>query len=194
MNGANRTLSLALVLLAALSVTACGGKKSRTPATVPGSGSASAPRPAPAPSPPPSSPGSESGSSLSSFEDGDILSQSLEDLNAASPLVDIHFEFDSAALSEEAKQTLERHAEWLTRYPSVTILIEGHCDERGTVEYNLALGERRAMAAYNYLQSLGVPADRLKTISYGKEFPLDPAHNEAAWARNRRGHFVITSK
>ena len=72
-------------------------------------------------------------------------------------------------------------------------MIEGHCDERGTVEYNLALGERRATAVYNYLVSLGIESPRLKTISYGKEFPLDPGHNEDAWARNRRGHFEITA-
>ena len=89
---------------------------------------------------------------------------------------------------------LESHARWLKRFRSVIVLVEGHCDERGTVEYNLALGERRAMAAYNYLLSLGVAADQLKTISYGKEFPLDPGHTEGAWARNRRCHFVITAK
>jgi peptidoglycan-associated lipoprotein len=127
-------------------------------------------------------------------EDADILSKTLDEINADSPLTDIHFEYDSAALTSRARATLESHAQWLRRFPSVTVLIEGHCDERGTVEYNLALGERRAMGAYNYLISLGVAADQLKTISYGKEFPLDPGHTEAAWARNRRGHFVITSK
>jgi peptidoglycan-associated lipoprotein len=127
-------------------------------------------------------------------EESDILSQSLDELNADSPLADILFGYDSAVLTPEARSRLESHAQWLRRFSSVTVLVEGHCDERGTVEYNLALGERRAMAAYNYLQSLGVPATRLKTISYGKEFPLDPGHNESAWARNRRCHFVITSK
>lgn len=127
-------------------------------------------------------------------EDSDILSQSLDELNADSPLSDILFDYDSAILSPEARSRLESHAQWLRRFSSITVLLEGHCDERGTVEYNLALGERRAMAAYNYLQSLGIPATRLKSISYGKEFPLDPAHNESAWTRNRRCHFVITSK
>jgi peptidoglycan-associated lipoprotein len=127
-------------------------------------------------------------------EDSDILSQSLDELNADSPLSDILFGYDTAVLTPEARSDLESHAQWLRRFSSITILIEGHCDERGTVEYNLALGERRAMAAYNYLQSLGIATTRLKTISYGKEFPLDPAHNESAWARNRRCHFVITSK
>ena len=127
-------------------------------------------------------------------ESDDILSMSLEDINAQSPLDDIHFDYDSAELSGEARSTLDTNVQWLRRNPSVTILIEGHCDERGTVEYNLALGERRSMAAYNFMVSSGLPSERIKTISYGKEFPLDPGHDEAAWARNRRAHFVITSK
>jgi peptidoglycan-associated lipoprotein len=127
-------------------------------------------------------------------ESDDILSMSLEDINAQSPLDDIHFDYDSAELSGEARSTLDANVQWLRRNPSVTILIEGHCDERGTVEYNLALGERRAMAAYNFMVSSGLPSERIKTISYGKEFPVDPGHDEAAWARNRRAHFVITSK
>ena len=81
----------------------------------------------------------------------------------------------------------------LLDHSRITILIEGHCDERGTTEYNLALGERRAMAAQNFLLNLGVPPERMRTISYGKEFPINPGHNETAWANNRRGHFVITS-
>ncbi|MGH9334498.1 MAG: OmpA family protein, partial [Vicinamibacteria bacterium] len=95
---------------------------------------------------------------------------------------------------DEGRSTLDRNADWLKRHASVTVLIEGHCDERGTVEYNLALGERRASAVYNYLMSLGIPAGRLKTISYGKEFPMDLGHTEEAWARNRRAHFEITAK
>jgi peptidoglycan-associated lipoprotein len=82
----------------------------------------------------------------------------------------------------------------LKQYATWVITIEGHADERGTAEYNLALGERRALAARNYLISLGIAADRLRTISYGKEFPFDPLHSEAAWSKNRRAHFVITAK
>ena len=118
----------------------------------------------------------------------------LDAVNAAEPLEDVHFNFDSAALEDEARRVLDGHAEVLKQYPSMTVLIEGHCDERGTVEYNLALGERRANAVLNYLVSLGVPQGRLKTISYGKEFPKDPRHNEEAWAANRRAHFRITAK
>ena len=92
------------------------------------------------------------------------------------------------------QQALNADADILKKYPGWTITIEGHCDERGTAEYNLALGERRALAAKTYLVSLGIPADRLRTVSYGKEFPFDPGHSEDAWSKNRRAHFVVTSK
>jgi peptidoglycan-associated lipoprotein len=133
--------------------------------------------------------------SLSSVSDPDnIYGRTLDEINADSPLRDVPFDFDSAVLLESARPILDRTAEWLRSYSTVTLLVEGHCDERGTVEYNLALGERRATAAYNYLVSLGISASRLKTISYGKEFALDPGHTEEAWARNRRAHFEVTSK
>jgi peptidoglycan-associated lipoprotein len=107
---------------------------------------------------------------------------------------DVLFAFDSSVLSSEAKTLLEQKATWLSENPQVTAQIEGHCDERGTTDYNLALGDRRAFAAKQYLTTLGVPSSRLTTISYGEERPLDSGHNEAAWARNRRAHFVITSR
>ncbi len=103
----------------------------------------------------------------------------------------IHFAFDSYELSEEAKEILKKKAEILLKYPEIKMVIEGHCDERGTDEYNLALGERRAKAAYDYLILLGVEADRLSIVSYGEEKPLDPRHNEEAWAKNRRDEFKI---
>jgi peptidoglycan-associated lipoprotein len=107
------------------------------------------------------------------------------------PLADVHFELDSAALSDEARGILEKHALWLQGQRDVRVTIEGHCDERGTVEYNLALGEQRARAVREYLTSLGVAGARLKVVSYGKERPLDPGSDEAAWARNRRAHFNV---
>jgi peptidoglycan-associated lipoprotein len=112
----------------------------------------------------------------------------------SSMLKDIHFAFDRYDLSEEARATLAKNAEFMKKSPQARIQIEGHCDERGTAEYNLALGERRANSAKQYLISLGVPASQLSTISYGEEMPLDPGHNEEAWAKNRRDHFVILSK
>ncbi len=103
----------------------------------------------------------------------------------------IHFAFDSSALSSEAKELLEQKAQWLKQNPNVSVTIEGHCDERGTTEYNLALGERRADAVQNYLQDLGIGGFRLDTVSFGEERPLDPGQTEAAYAKNRRAQFVL---
>jgi len=126
--------------------------------------------------------------------DDAISSASLDDLNRNSPLQPVFFELDSSDLSSTAQRTLDQDAGLLKKYGSWTVTIEGHCDERGTAEYNLALGERRAIAARAYLVSLGISADRLRTVSYGKEFPFDPGHDESAYAKNRRAHFVITAK
>lgn len=123
-----------------------------------------------------------------------MASRSIDDLNRDSPMRIVYFGYDSAELSAEARAALDANAAVLKKYPAWTVTIEGHCDERGTAEYNLALGERRAAAAQSYLVALGVPASRVKTVSYGKEFPFDPGHDEAAWAKNRRAHFVITGK
>jgi len=123
-----------------------------------------------------------------------MASRSLDDLNRDSPLRPVFFGYDSAEVSAEGQKALEANAELLKKYTSWVITIEGHCDERGTAEYNLALGERRAVAARTYLVSLGIPADRVKVVSYGKEFPFDPGKTEEAYGRNRRGHFVITAK
>jgi len=109
-------------------------------------------------------------------------------------LQDIHFDFDKYDIRPEDAQILKENAALLSKYPQIKVQVEGHCDERGTSEYNLALGERRANAAKKYLVSLGISADRLSSISYGEEKPLDPGHDEEAWAKNRRGHFVILSK
>ena len=118
--------------------------------------------------------------------EGEVLESSM--------LRDVHFAFDRYDLSAEARQILSGNAELILKLAEAKIQIEGHCDERGTSEYNLALGERRAMTAKNYLVSLGVPVTRFSTISYGEELPLDARHNEGAWAKNRRGHFVILSR
>jgi peptidoglycan-associated lipoprotein len=104
---------------------------------------------------------------------------------------DIYFEFDSAAILSEAQEILESKGEWLQNNPDVSVTIEGHCDERGTVEYNLALGDRRAESAKAFLVNLGISRSRLNTISFGEERPIDPDSNEGAWAKNRRAHFVV---
>jgi peptidoglycan-associated lipoprotein len=109
-------------------------------------------------------------------------------------LKDIHFNFDKYDIRPEDAAILKENAALLKRFSNVKVQIEGHCDERGTVEYNLALGERRANKTKDYLVSLGISTDRISTISYGKERPLDPGHNEEAWTKNRRAHTIITSK
>jgi peptidoglycan-associated lipoprotein len=105
-------------------------------------------------------------------------------------LTDAFYEFDEATLNAAAKSALENNAKWMNANEGQGVVIEGHCDERGSVEYNLALGERRAKAAKDYLVSYGITASRMTTISYGKERPFDPGHSESAWSQNRRAHFV----
>jgi peptidoglycan-associated lipoprotein len=104
---------------------------------------------------------------------------------------DVHFDFDSSTLTPAAQEILKKKAQWLQNNPEKTSTIEGNCDERGTNEYNLALGDRRAASAKAFLVDLGISASRLTTVSYGEERPIDPGHNEEAWAKNRRCHFTI---
>lgn len=106
----------------------------------------------------------------------------------------VFFDYDSSDLDDSAQRTLQRQAEWMKMNPDVVVTLEGHCDERGTREYNLALGERRANSAKNYLVSLGINSSRLSIISYGKEYPEDPASNEIAWSKNRRAVTVVTNR
>ena len=109
-------------------------------------------------------------------------------------LKDCHFEFDRYELTMQARRILAENAKILKKMSFSKVQIEGHCDERGTREYNLALGERRATSVKNYLASLGIPEKHISTISYGEEMPVDPSHNEAAWAKNRRAHIIILSR
>ncbi|MSO61757.1 MAG: peptidoglycan-associated lipoprotein Pal [Acidobacteria bacterium] len=149
--------------------------------------------PPPAPPPPPSPVAEPVPVPPMPVEDT-IGSKSLDDLNRDSPLRPLFFDLDSSDVSTEGQQVLQANAAVLRKYPAWQVTIEGHCDERGTAEYNLALGERRALAARTYLVSLGIPADKVKTVSYGKEFPFDAGQDDGAWSKNRRAHFVITAK
>jgi peptidoglycan-associated lipoprotein len=108
------------------------------------------------------------------------------------PLRDVYFSYDSFDLDEASRQALQENADWLKAHPEARVEIEGHCDNRGTVEYNLALGAKRAAAAKSYLVALGIGRDRLTTISYGEELPLCQEETESCWSRNRRVHFVVT--
>jgi len=122
------------------------------------------------------------------------LSGDVAAINRAGYLKDAFFEYDKSDLRDDARSALSADAEWLKRYRSVQFLIEGHCDERGTSEYNLSLGDRRANAAKEYLVSLGVDASRIKTVSYGKERPFCNQSTEDCWQQNRRAHFLVTAK
>jgi peptidoglycan-associated lipoprotein len=187
--------SLFSVLLAA-TVAACGGKKapavSPPPApTFPGAIDGGA---GPATSRPPDPPPVPRDSFGAAPLNDPMANRTVEDINRNSPLKPVYFYLDSDQLDDAAKQALAANADVLKTYATWVVTIEGHCDERGTAEYNLALGDRRALAARNYLMTLGIAADRLRTVSYGEEFPFDPGHDESAWAKNRRAHFVLTSK
>ena len=112
------------------------------------------------------------------------MAKSMDDLRTR-----IHFAFDSSELTAESRGILKRKAEILQQYPQLTLVVEGYCDERGTVEYNLALGDRRARASFEYLKVLGVADSRMSIVSFGEEKPLDPGHDESAWSKNRRDEF-----
>jgi peptidoglycan-associated lipoprotein len=193
-SAAPRAVLVVLVVLA-IGVSACGKKKPPVARAIPPPGAAPPPSGSvsrvPAPPEPVAEPTIVPPEPL---REDSIASASLDDINRNSPLKPVFFEYDSAELAGDAKGILDTNALVLKKYPSWTITIEGHCDERGTAEYNLALGERRAVASRAYLVSLGISADRLRTVSYGKEFPFEPGHDENAYVKNRRAHFVITAK
>ena len=124
----------------------------------------------------------------------DQLSDEIKKLNAQRPLGAVYFDFDKADLRSDALDQLKRNAEWLKSNSAYRVRLEGNCDERGTTEYNLALGDRRAVAVRNYLSKAGIDGARLETISYGEEHPVNPGHDESAWAQNRRVDFTIIGK
>ncbi|MPY89317.1 MAG: peptidoglycan-associated lipoprotein Pal [Luteitalea sp.] len=188
----SRLTLLVVALTVVIALPACGRKK---PETVPAPPPPPAAEPeAPPPPPPPPEPAEPPTEETALTEEEIFARKSLEELNAEEPLVDVFFDYDSAELREEARSSLQKNAEWLKQWTSTRILIEGHCDERGTPEYNLALGERRATAVSSYLVNLGLTADRVTTVSKGKEQPFCTEQADSCWQQNRRGHFLITAK
>jgi len=175
-----------LAVLLALGLALAGCHHSRPPHV------AAAPPPVapatPPPAPPPLTP------EVAPQVEDPLAGLSSAELESRGLLADIHFDYDSADLRDADKSALSQNADFLKSHDYIKVTVQGHCDDRGTVEYNLALGERRARNAYDYLVSLGVAADRLKTVSYGKEIPLCQESSESCWARNRRAHFEITGK
>jgi peptidoglycan-associated lipoprotein len=182
-----KTVLVVLALAAATAFTACAKKAPPAPPPPPPPVAPEAPPPAPPPAPRP-----EVAPVVDEY--ARLRAMSAEEIEKAGLLKEVFFEFDKADIREQDRATLSQDADALKRLDFLRITVEGHCDERGTVEYNLALGERRAKAAHDYLVSLGVPADRLKTVSYGKEVPVCTQSGEDCWQRNRRAHFTVTGK
>ena len=185
---------VACALAAAISVSACGKKKPA--AAPPAAAPAEAPRttPTPPPPPPPAPAPAETPQPRVPTEDEIFASKTVDQLNAEHPLADAYFDLDSQTIRDDAKPVLQKDADWLKRWTSAKVVVEGHADSRGSAEYNLALGERRATAVRAYLVNLGIPADRIQVVSKGKEAPVCTDENESCWAQNRRGHFLITAK
>jgi peptidoglycan-associated lipoprotein len=192
MNVNRRTAAIATFsLVLAIGVAACGKK---APAVAPPpTPSATAPAAPPAPPAPPAAP-APAAAPKALTEDEIFAQKSLAQLNSERPLADVYFDLDESSIKDDAKASLSTNATWLKRWTGTRINIEGHCDERGTAEYNLGLGERRANAVKAYLVELGVPTDRVVIVSKGKESPFCTESNESCWRQNRRGHFVITAK
>jgi peptidoglycan-associated lipoprotein len=186
--------SIALVVLVALTVTACGKK---TPPPAPPAAPApppAAPAPPPPPPPPPPAPAPPPVPPRPLSEEEIFAKKTVDELNAERPLVDVSFDYDMSIIRDDQRAALQKNADYLRRWVSVRVTIEGHADARGTNEYNLALGERRGSAVRDYLIGLGIAAERMMVISRGEETPLCTEETETCFARNRRGHFVITAK
>jgi peptidoglycan-associated lipoprotein len=186
--------ALLVLLVLTFASLACSRNKPPVARPMPPPAAAAAPPPVTRPPAPPEPVAEPTIVPPEPVKDDAISSASLDDLNRNSPLKPLFFDYDSADVNAAGQAALDGNAALLKKYPTWTVTIEGHCDERGTAEYNLALGERRAVAARAYLVSVGLSADRLRTVSYGKEFPFDPGHDESAFAKNRRAHFVVTAK
>ena len=180
----------ALVVVIGMTTVACGKKQPETPAPAPPPPEQPATKP-PAPPPPPPPP--QPAPPAVPTED-ELYEKMTNDEVAQKYLADVFFAYDSIELNEQSRGALQKNAEFLKRRATARIMIEGHADSRGTNEYNLALGERRADAARDYLVSLGVPGERVTIVSKGEEQPFCSEETETCWQQNRRGHFLVTAK
>lgn len=180
---------VSLCLMLSLGAAACAKS---TPAPAPPPPPPAEPAPPPPPPPPPPQPAPPAPAPLT--EEEIFARKSLDQLNSERPMDDVYFDYDQSSVRDDARGALQKNAAWLKQWPSTRITVEGHTDERGTAEYNLGLGERRANSVKDYLVSLGVAADRIMVVSKGKETPFCETSNESCWQQNRRGHFIITAK
>ena len=184
-----------LLIVATITSGACGGNpKPQPPEPGPTPVATAPPAPATPTPPPPPPPAPPTPTPAPPTEDEIFRTKTLEQLNAEKPLADALFAYDSTDLSAEARAALQKNVEWMKRWSSTRIMVEGHADSRGTTEYNLALGERRADVVRDYLVSLGVPTERITTVSKGEEQPACSEETASCWQQNRRGHFIVTGK
>jgi peptidoglycan-associated lipoprotein len=190
----SRGLGIALAIICLMAAPACSrrNKPAATPQPAP---TVEQPAPVTPPPPPPRAGATRiEDPQPAPLSEDSVVNRSLDELNRDSPLRPAFFLLDSSDLDDTGRSVVTSNVEVLKKYPQWVVTVEGHCDERGTAEYNLALGERRASAVKTYMVSLGIAPDRLRTVSYGKEFPFDQGHSDEAWSKNRRAHFVITAK
>jgi peptidoglycan-associated lipoprotein len=190
-----RRLASTIALCSALAIAAAGCHK-KVPQAAPAPPPpppATAPAPPPAPPPPPPAP--TPAPVPRALTDEEIFARkSVDQLNSERPLDDVYFDLDKFEVRDDARPALQKDADWLKKWSTTQITLEGHSDSRGTAEYNLGLGSRRATAVKDYLVSLGVPTGRVTVVSKGKEQPFCNEESESCWQQNRRGHFVITAK
>ena len=182
---------LTFCLVVSVGAASCAKKAPEAAPPPPPPPAAPAAPPAP-PTPPPPAAAPPAPKPLS--EDEIFAGKTLEQLNAERPLGDVFFDLDESTIRDDARGPLQKNAEWMKRWTSTRITIEGHADERGSAEYNLGLGDRRANAVRSYLVNLGIPENRVNVVSKGKESPFCTESNENCWQQNRRGHFIITAK
>jgi peptidoglycan-associated lipoprotein len=192
MNRARHLVSI-LALILALAVSAACHKK--VPPQAPAPPPPPPPAATPAPPPPPPPPPAPAPPPPRPLTDEEIFARkSIDQLNSEKPLDDVFFELDRSDLRDDGKSSLQKDADWMKKWTSTQVTVEGHCDSRGSAEYNLGLGSRRANAVKDYLVSLGIQTSRITIVSKGKEQPFCQDESESCWQQNRRGHFVITAK
>lgn len=186
-----RVCATAAMLAAVLTAAACGGNPPPKPEPPPPPPPKPETRPEapPAPAPPPPAP-----KPRELTEEERFAKMTLDDLNKAKVLTDVFFALDSTELTQESRNAIQKNVEYMKRWTSTRVMVEGHADSRGTNEYNLALAERRAGAVRDYMVSLGLPAERITIVSKGEEAPFCTEESESCWQQNRRGHFLFTAK
>ncbi len=186
----NAVLTVVLMLMLVVSVAGC---KKKAPETAPAPPVEAVEPPTPAP-PPPQIEVEPDFPPEPFVEEKPDINTLISDWNRSGVLQTVYFAYDSTDLNDSTRRILRNNADWLKAHQDVNVLVEGNCDERGTIEYNLSLGQRRADAVRSYLTSLGLTRARARIITYGEERPIDPGHNETAWAKNRRAAFVVESQ